>query len=185
VTGPRLRAFLALDLDPSAHERLRKLIESLRGTVAGIRWVRPEGLHLTLRFLGATEEERARRVAGRVEAAAAATPAATLELGGLGMFPERGAPRVLWVGLALPPPLRALQEACEQGARAEGFAAEERAYAPHLTLGRWSERARRPALPAAALGPVRLERLVLYRSQPQAGGSVYTPLRTLALGGLG
>jgi RNA 2',3'-cyclic 3'-phosphodiesterase len=147
--------------------------------------VRPEGLHLTLRFLGATEPERAERVLQRVEAAAAATPPATLSLGGLGMFPERGAPRVLWVGLALPPPLRALQEACERAARAEGFAAEERAYAPHLTLGRWSERARRPALPAAALGAVRLERLVLYRSRTQAGGAVYTPLRTLPLGGLG
>jgi RNA 2',3'-cyclic 3'-phosphodiesterase len=181
----RVRAFLALDLDPSALERLRALIESLRGTLPGVRWARPEGLHLTLRFLGATEEERARRVLERVEPAAAAAPASILPLGPLGLFPGRGAPRVLWVGLALPSPLRALQQACEEAARAEGFPPEERAFSPHLTLGRWSERARRPALPPVELGPAHLERLVLYRSRPQAGGSVYTPLRGLPLGGLG
>jgi 2'-5' RNA ligase len=146
--------------------------------------VRPEGLHLTLRFLGATEADRAERVIERVQDAAAATPAATLPLGSLGMFPERGAPRVLWVGLTLTPPLLALQQACEDAARAEGFPPEERAFSPHLTLGRWSEKVRRPELAPAALGTVRMETLVLYRSQPQAGGSVYTPLRRLALGGV-
>ena len=181
----RVRAFIALPLDPPALERLRALIESLGATTPGIRWVRPESLHLTLRFLGATEADRAQSVIGRVQQEAAATPAAALPLGSLGLFPERGAPRVLWVGLALPPPLLALQQACEAAARAEGFAPEERAFSPHLTLGRWSDRARRPELPAVSLGDVRLETLVLYRSQPQKGGSVYTRMFSLALGGVG
>ena len=182
MSDERPRAFLALDPDAEALARLRALIESLRGGVEGIRWVRPEGLHLTLRFLGSAEAERVLRVAERVAAAAAATAPATLPFGPLGLFPPRGGPRVLWVGLPLPASLLALQEACEQAARAEGFAAEERAFAPHLTMGRWRDRARRPSLPAADLGAVRLERVVLYRSQLQRGGSVYTPLRTLALG---
>lgn len=179
----RLRAFVALPLDPAALARLGALIASLRATTPGIRWMRPEGLHVTLRFLGATEAARAERVMERLRDAAAATPAATLPLGSLGLFPGRGAPRVLWVGLALPPPLLALQRACEDAARAEGFPPEERAFSPHLTLGRWRENARRPDLPPAALGDVRLETLVLYRSRPQAGGSVYTPLQSVALGG--
>ena len=185
MSDERPRAFLALDPDPQAAARLRALMETLRATVERIRWVRPEGLHLTLRFLGSAEPERLQRVGERVAAAAAATPPLTLPLGPLGLFPPRGGPRVLWVGLALPAPLLALQAACEEAARAEGFAAEGRPFSPHLTLGRWSERARRPQLPVVDLGAVSLDRVILYRSRPQRGGSVYTPLRTLALGPAG
>jgi 2'-5' RNA ligase len=182
VNGEKIRAFLALDLDAQAQARVRELMGRLQGQVAGVRWVRAQGMHLTLRFLGWSEGERLRRVADAVAVAAAACPPAEVALGALGMFPPRGAPRVLWVGLDLPPPLHDLQRACERVARAEGFAPEERPFAPHLTLGRWGTHAPRPSLPAADLGSTHIDHLVLYRSELRPDGAVYSPLRAFELG---
>jgi 2'-5' RNA ligase len=66
---------------------------------------------------------------------------------------------------------------------AAGFPREERSFHPHLTLGRWRDRARRPALPDVNLGSGRVDRLVLFRSQLAPSGSVYTPLATFPLAG--
>jgi 2'-5' RNA ligase len=100
---------------------------------------------------------------------------------GLGVFPERGRARVLWIGISLPPSVIRLQQACERAAVAAGFEPETRPFAPHLTLGRWSEPAPPPALPSTDLGRTSLDTLVLYRSRPGPKGSVYTPLETFAL----
>jgi 2'-5' RNA ligase len=181
VSGERTRAFLALDLDSAARARLAALMDTLRPRVAGVRWVRPEGVHLTLRFLGWSAPDALAHVEARTGEAARACPPAEMALGPLGMFPERGAPRVLWVGLDLPDHLRALQRACEQAAREAGYEPEERPFAPHLTLGRWKDRCPRPALPAVDLGAARVEKLVLYRSDLRPGGAVYAPLRVFEL----
>ena len=98
------------------------------------------------------------------------------------MFPDHGSPRVLWVGVELPPPASELQRACEHAARAAGFEPEERPFLAHLTLGRWRNRAARPVLPETDLGPARLESLVLFQSETAQGGAVYTPLARFALG---
>lgn len=177
----RLRAFIALDLDEAARGRLAALTQRLKPELPGVRWVRPEGVHLTLRFLGWSEPPALAAIEERLAPAAAACPAAEVPLGGLGMFPERGSPRVLWVGLELPPAMHDLQRACERAAVEQGFEPEERAFAPHLTLGRWKDRARRPALPDVDLGRAHIERLVLYRSDLKPAGAVYTPLRVFPL----
>ena len=99
------------------------------------------------------------------------------------MFPERGSPRVLWLALTWPEPFATLQSACERAAVSVGFPKEDRPFKPHLTLGRWRDRARRPDLPPADLGSTRLETLVLFSSQPQREGSIYTPLARFPLEG--
>jgi 2'-5' RNA ligase len=91
---------------------------------------------------------------------------------------------VLWLGLSVPESFLALQAACERSAVAVGFAHEERAFSPHLTLGRWRDRGRRPALPLPDLGATRVEALIHYESRPGAGGSVYSPLSRFPLGRL-
>ncbi|HET7292663.1 MAG TPA: RNA 2',3'-cyclic phosphodiesterase [Vicinamibacteria bacterium] len=178
-----VRAFVALELDTAARERLRAAKEDLRRELAAVRWVRPEGIHLTLRFLGQSSEQALDCLRPRLATAAARCPATEAPLRGFGLFPERGAPRVLWVGLEFGPPLRELQETCETAAVACGFPRERRPYSPHLTLGRWRDRAPRPALPARDLGAARLSQLVLYRSELRPGGAVYTPLAIFPLGG--
>lgn len=163
--------------------RIAEAIAGLRGSVDGIRWVSDAGVHLTLRFLGPATPDGLTRLGEPLRRAAAACPPSEAGFAGLGTFPERGRPRVLWLGVSLRPELQTLQAACEGAAREAGFAPEARPFRAHLTLGRWRERARRPTLPALDFGAALLDRLVLFRSDLESSGAVYTPLSTFALGG--
>ena len=118
---------------------------------------------------------------------AAASVAAPFDMGvgGLGLFPDRGSPRVLWLGVSLPSEAHALQAACERLAVAAGFTAEPRPFRPHLTLARWRDRVRRPDLPDVDLGVVRVDRLILYRSDIHPAGPAYRALLALPLAGAG
>ena len=180
--GPgRIRAFVAFDIDDAVRARLAVLVRELQPRIKGVRWVRTAGIHLTLRFLGDATREALDLLEPRLLAAAASCPGADVPVGGLGLFPERGSPRVLFVNARLPEAMAALQAACEDAAVAAGFARESRPFRSHLTVGRWRERAPRPELPGADLGSLRLDTLVLFRSQLKATGAVYTPLATFPL----
>jgi len=179
----RIRAFVALELDPGVRGRIAGLIAQLRPSIDGVRWVAPESLHVTVRFLGYAPPAALVLLQGPLAEAAARFPPADAPVRGLGIFPERGRPRVLWLGIAVPPAFAGLQAECERAAVAAGFPPEPRPFRPHLTLARWSQHDRRPPLPPVDLGLARLERLVLFRSMPRRTGSLYTPLAAFELGG--
>jgi 2'-5' RNA ligase len=183
-----MRLFLAIDLPETLRRDLGELQRRLRSSATGWRWVRPEGIHLTVRFLGevATEVDARNREAWR--RAAGACPAVRFGVGGLGVFPPRGGPRVLWMGVeALEPAdgLSRLGKAVETAARAEGYAAERRPFHPHLTLAR-ADRRGRPRRPgsdeAGPMGEVEALELVLFESRLGPGGARYTRLDTFPLG---
>jgi 2'-5' RNA ligase len=177
-----VRAFVALELDAEVREALAALVDSLRPRVTGARWVRPESVHLTLRFLGDTSPERVERLRPLLAAAAAGCDPIEAQVARLGTFPGPGRPpRVLWLGIQLPSPALSLQAECEKAAVAVGFPAEERPFRGHLTLARFRERVLRPALPPVDLGPVRLHTLALVRSDLRPGGAVYTSLARFPL----
>ncbi len=178
-----VRAFVALELEEGRCEELLSLISTLRQQLRGIRWVSPGGLHLTLRFLGECPPERLTRLEADLAAAAEACPTSAARLSGLGAFPERGAPRVLWLSVGLGPAVFALQASCERAAVAVGFTPERRPFRPHLTLGRWRHPAPRPALPEVDLGLAALPALTLVGSQLRPDGAVHTPLARFPLGG--
>jgi len=175
-----------VDLPEELRDALSTCQERLRGTEPGWRWVRPEGVHVTLRFLGEVAESRLQNLSARWRAAAAAGVPAMLEAGGLGTFPPRGRPRVLWVGLrdCSEGSLAALAGDLEREARDAGFPAEERPFSPHLTLARAAADAapRRPQAAVPALGSFRAGELTLFRSVPGRGGAVYTALERYPIG---
>ncbi|MGD8896091.1 MAG: RNA 2',3'-cyclic phosphodiesterase [Acidobacteriota bacterium] len=185
MSTPRdVRAFVALELAPEVRRAIAELIASLRPRVPGARWVRPDGVHLTLRFLGDTPPARIEQLRPALAGAASACEPFEARLSALGTFPGPGKPpRVLWLGIQVPPPGLALQAACERAAVAAGFPPEGRPFRGHLTLARFRERVLRPALPPADLGAVRLEILSLLRSDLRPGGAVYTPIDRFPLGG--
>jgi 2'-5' RNA ligase len=176
------RAFIALELDTGLRRAIGDLQAFLRPRLGAIRLVRPQGIHLTLRFLGETSPLQVDALRTLLATAAASCPPVQARASGLGTFPERGNPRVLWLGLEVPPPVIDLQHACERAARAAGFEGEARPFRAHLTLGRWRERVPRPELVPADLGLARLDQLVLFRSDLQPGGAVYTALARFPLG---
>jgi RNA 2',3'-cyclic 3'-phosphodiesterase len=177
-----IRGFVALEIEGALRRSLDALQQRLRPALGGIRLTRSEGIHLTLRFLGTTSPAQASAIEPSLRAAARACPPPTARVRGLGTFPGRGSPRVLWLGVELPPPAFELQRACEQAARGAGFPPAERPFRAHLTLGRWSERAARPELPDVDLGETRLESLALFRSETRPEGASYTPLQRFPLG---
>ncbi len=178
-----IRAFVALPVPAGARAEIAATIRRLSPSLPGVSFVRDEGVHVTLRFLGWTRAEKLAALEAPLAAAAAACPAFEMAIRGIGMFPERGSPRVLWLGLELPAAARRLQAACESAAVAAGFEPEAREFHPHLTLGRWRGRTRRPALPEVDLASAGVSELVLYRSDIRPAGSVYTPLAVFPLRG--
>jgi 2'-5' RNA ligase len=177
-----VRAFLALDFDEPMRARLAEARARLEREVTGVRWLSPETIHLTLRFLGPSTPQALESLSTGVEGAVRACGPCEARVEGVGFFPTRGSPNVIWAGLVLPPAVLELQAGCERAAVAAGFAPEGRPFRPHVTLGRWRDRVRRPAVPALDLGSTRLGPVILYRSDLRPQGAVHTPLRTFPLG---
>ncbi len=132
-----IRTFVAIELSDDVKRALAELMESLREKdIRGVRLVRPEGVHLTLKFLGDIPIGKADAV---TEALSCVTSHASfeLELGGTGVFPNERRPRVLWVGIKGDmAPLNALQSDAENALEGIGFRRERRGFSPHLTIGR-------------------------------------------------
>lgn len=183
-----MRLFLAADLPDELREALARARERLERDATGWRWLRPEAVHLTLRFLGDVDEGRDLGARGGWRNAAAAAAPIELTLGAAGCFPAHGAPRVLWIGVrerATGGALEGLAAALERMAREAGWAPESRPFRPHLTLARRARGARpqRPPGGPADEAPAGLvERLVLYRSHLDPGGARYTALDSYPLG---
>jgi 2'-5' RNA ligase len=180
-----MRLFLAVDLPTVLRERLAVVQEELRRNSPGWRWVRPEGIHLTLRFLGEVDELRETACRPAWRDAVGRFRRFDLSVGDLGRFPARGRPRVLWVGVReeAEPTLPRLAEALEEAARGLGFAPETRPFHPHLTLARAAGRPRfvepRPVAPGMI---VPVDEVVLFRSRLGPGGARYTALDSFPLG---
>lgn len=190
-----LRIFSALELPPAVLGQLTEMMAALKKAAppGSVRWVRPEGIHLTFVFYGDTEASRILALQAMLAQAAGTVEPFSLQMGGLGAFPNPQRPRVVWAGVRGDlESLRKLQRAVEAGSQALGFQPDKRGFNPHLTLGRVNQ-PQRPADQMAlsrmmaqarvpAGGDFRLERLRLYRSELTPGGAVYTPIFTAPLG---
>jgi 2'-5' RNA ligase len=183
VSERPVRSFVAVLLPDAVRARLAALTAEMRSRAPALAWVKADNLHLTLRFLGAVEPAALAWVEEAMHVAAASAKAPfTIELGGLGSFPARGGPQVVWAGVVLGGErLVALHAALEAALAARGMPGEGRAFHPHVTLARARER-RGGARLAAVLGPgprfgrLEVAALHLMRSDLGPGGSRYTVL---------
>jgi 2'-5' RNA ligase len=182
-----VRAFIAVDLAADVRARLVALKSALSRVRCDVRWVRDDGLHATIKFLGAVPIDQLDAVRDAVASAAASVVACPASVRGLGIFPSPKRPRVVWVGLQ-GDSLRALAQAVENTVAPLGFPTEKRPFHPHVTLGRvnglrgWTALAR--ALEphwTEDFGVTAVDHLTTYRSELKRGGSVYTPLWTTPL----
>ena len=183
-----LRTFIALPLPAEWTEVLTEAMDELRdGIPGGVRWVNPSGIHLTLKFLGATDADLAPRIVSQLADKLEGVNPPTLSLSSLGTFPGRSAPRVIWAGVAGDADgLDDLFRRVEDTATALGWPGEHRPFRPHLTLGRVREQAtaaqRRTVtdtIAGAALPSVpewRVDTVRLYRSELTPQGAIYSSL---------
>ncbi|MGD8377360.1 MAG: RNA 2',3'-cyclic phosphodiesterase [Acidobacteriota bacterium] len=186
-----MRCFLAVPLPSAILEAIADLQRSLRPHVPDLRWVRPEGMHLTILFLGEIDPEAASPLLADLAAGSADLSPGSASLRGLGLFPVRGRPRVLWIGVEEegPPTLAPLHRAALAAARSRGWQVEDRGYRPHVTLARARGPLGRRSVEAGIggqrdveLGSVPLERCILYRSILGPGGARHEELGAVRLG---
>jgi len=188
--GPTIRTFVAANLASGLKETMAQGQERLKAARADVTWVKPENLHLTLKFLGQVEETRIPAVSEAVAAAARGYGSFRLVLGGLGAFPQPRAARVVWIGVSEgAQALSALQARVEGGLESLGFPREERLFTAHLTLGRVRGPRHREQLavaltstPAGPLGEMMLHRIDLMKSDLGPGGARYSVLQSFPLG---
>jgi len=183
-----LRAFIAVEIPQRSHDAIERQIAPLRQILGNdlIRWVPSENMHLTLKFLGEAAAAHLNFLKQMISQVAGAHAPFDLQIGGLGCYPNRRAPRVIWVGIHAPPALAALHKNIEAGASRLGYDADERAFSPHLTIGRLRQNANpadlpkaRDALNATQLGAIdiaRVDAVHLFKSDLTNGGSIYTKL---------
>ena len=134
----KLRTFIAIKISPEFMQQCAILIDELKTLSAAVKWVRPESIHLTLKFLGHITPDQLEQVKETVKDVVKKQRRFELEASGLGAFPSLDRPRVFWVGLAGSgrQQLMVLQKQLETALAQIGFPEEKRAFKPHLTLGR-------------------------------------------------
>ncbi len=140
-----IRTFVAIELDDDTKAHIAAAIETLRQKrIDNLRLVRPEGVHLTLKFLGDIKVSQVSKVADAMRHAASRQTSFSLNLGAPGVFPNTSRARVLWIGLdGEIEALKFLQAGVEEALTSVGFAAERQPFNPHLTIGRMHRRASR------------------------------------------
>ncbi|MGH7686133.1 MAG: RNA 2',3'-cyclic phosphodiesterase [Candidatus Dormibacteria bacterium] len=187
-----MRCFLALPLRPPALAVAQRALERLRAEVDAVRWARPETLHITLHFFGVIDDSALARALTATRPALESARAFDISVDELGAFPERGTPRVLWLGSSADNTLLlALAADIRSRLRGAGFAVEERPFRTHATLGRprdpWPPEARVAWDAVQTQGVKRSEfladRAVLYESVTGPGPAQYVERAVLPLGG--
>jgi 2'-5' RNA ligase len=183
-----IRLFIAIELPNDVLSALNDVQHSLRPepALSRLRWVRPEGIHLTLKFLGETPAERQPAIEAAITRAVAGIGPFELHLGKLGRFGSSQSPRVVWIDVDGETELLArLQSRVDREIAPLGYPSENRAFAPHLTLARVPpERAREVSAPLADAiarttvppATMRATEVSLMKSDLQRGGAVYTQL---------
>jgi len=186
-----VRLFFALELDEALRIALDHAVAPLRVAEPTLAWVRPDKLHLTMKFLGDVDDTSAARLAAATDAVAARHRPFEMLLGGVGAFPNFRRTRVVWMGVDSEPRLELLHHDLELACDEAGFTVEGRPFRPHITLARVRtplavDRARsfaRAAARVAFAASGEIGALALLESTPAAHGARYRRVHATTLGG--
>lgn len=189
-----MRLFVALDIDDNIRGRIALFLDGVRGFVPDVRWVRPESLHVTLKFIGEKSEGDIEKIKPALQTIAADSFEMTFR--GYGFFPSVRAPRVFWLGVDGGPALTSLATTVDETLARLDIPREEHAFNAHLTLARGGGRSGSPlrqkgdgpnrsfqrlqeklaALTSPEFGTMTAREFFLYQSQLSPRGSRYTKL---------
>jgi 2'-5' RNA ligase len=184
-----MRLFIAINVDPSLRPPLIEIQGGLKATPAPVRWVKPENLHFTLKFLGETPEASLPALREAFRRSLAAVKPFILSFAGLGAFPPKGRPRVIWVGVEQgADEMERLRTRIDEMLLPFGFPSEKRPFQPHLTIGRVKSVGRLDSLleglqraEIGQVGQMQVRRVELMQSQLQPAGAIYTSVEAVPL----
>jgi len=194
-----MRIFVALDIDDAIRDRIQRFMEGVRGFAPDARWVRPESLHVTLKFVGEKPSPAVEQIKGALASVQCET--FDLQFGGYGFFPTTKAARVFWVGIQSGPKLGGLARKIDEAVASVGVPREDHDFSPHLTLARGGGRSGAPGWRKAdgahknfrllqeklsqvmvpEFGTMRAHEFFLFESNLMRGGSKYTKIAGFAL----
>lgn len=184
-----LRCFIAIGIPAQVQKNIGECIEILRKHDADIKWVAPENLHFTLKFLGSTPEVLLPKIRESLAAVVTTYGLFYIKMYGTGVFPNKKYPRVIWAGLQNADGMKNLQEGVERSMAFLGFKCEDREFNPHLTLGR--VRSRRGMIllvkeletfEKKEFGIVPVDRILLMKSELKPQGPEYTCVYDIPFG---
>jgi RNA 2',3'-cyclic 3'-phosphodiesterase len=186
-----LRVFVALEIPSDVRGAIGALIRKLEPECRGARWVRPESVHVTLKFIGEASPQKVDRIKATLSGVRAAGTV-RLQFRGAGFFPNERHPRVFWAGIGATPNLAKLAGDVERGLERLEIPRETREFHPHLTLARFKSEEGLPKLRAAlanagplVFGSMETTEMHLFESRLERGGAVYTRLATFEFAGAG
>ena len=193
MTAAAIRAFIAIELPAELQNRIGQAISNLQQHAGhAVRWVSTQNIHLTIKFLGNVSPSNLDALTTVLSSESVRHKGFEIRVGGLGAFPNKLRPRVVWVGVQAPVQLIELQHGIDREINRLGYPGEERDFSPHLTLGRVSQHASPQEVKQIAealsissigdLGSVHVDSIRLFRSDLQPGGAIYTPLLSAPLG---
>jgi RNA 2',3'-cyclic 3'-phosphodiesterase len=179
-----MRLFVALDLSDAVRTALAEFCEKLRAEFPSARWVRSEGMHVTVKFIGEASGDGAAQIEDALSAVRSDAPV-EMSFRGSGFFPDERRPRVFWIGIEATPNLGEIAARVETQLEPLGIAHESREFKPHLTLARFEETrgieklhdAMRRSAPED-FGTMRTNEMHLYQSELGRGGAKYTRVKT-------
>lgn len=185
-----MRCFIAIELPEAVKSTLSGIEEELKKSKADVRWVKPDNVHLTLKFFGNIEDKKTEKIIEIMENICSQYAPFTIEIKGMGTFPNIKSPRVLWVGIEGNDTLKTLQEEIENKMESIGFEREDRAFTAHLTLGRFRSSIEKEGLLKAVklhekdtfVGSINVQSLSLIRSDLHPEGARYTKIIDIPLG---
>jgi RNA 2',3'-cyclic 3'-phosphodiesterase len=177
-----VRLFIAIEIPGEIGNALAAFLKELQKTAPKAKWVRPENLHLTLKFLGETDEAMLGQIEGSLKTIRSPEPV-VLEFRGLGLFPNEKRPRVFWLGMEASANLWRLASDIDRSVQQLGFPLEQRPFTPHLTLARFNPPGLPPNLGSAVkqyaahgFGSSTAHRFHLIQSELKATRAEYTTL---------
>ncbi len=187
-----IRSFISVEIPEKVKSRMLEVKKELVPLTPYIRWVRPESMHLTLKFLGDIDPSQVEPVSACIEEVVKGVWPFEVKVGGAGVFPNSRYPRVLWIGIVEgQEQLSSICRGLEEGLKKQGFKPESRPFRPHLTLGRFKDGRKagralsREMLEQAATWEegFAVNGVKLMRSQLHPSGAIYTVLKECTLSG--
>jgi 2'-5' RNA ligase len=187
-----IRTFIAIELPPEIKADLHTLIDGFKKPGQPLKWVNPENIHLTIKFLGNVKQGRVQEITGALQKAVNGLSGFTLKMSDLGFFPNARRPRVFWVGVGGDiKSLILLQGRVDDNIEKLGFEREKRPFSPHLTLARVNDSGLSGRLGEFVQSagktsytgkvPIEVKSICLMRSELSRIGAVYTRLSEIAL----
>jgi 2'-5' RNA ligase len=185
-----MRVFLAITVSPEIRDSLEQAVNRLRESRAAVRWVNPDAVHQTVKFLGDTPEDRLGDLISSMTPVCDGIVPFPITVVGLGAYPDTRRPRILWAGVREPSgTLQRLWKHTEETAETLGWQREKRAFSPHITLGRVKGPMNLPrlreiigSLENEHWGDQEVRNLVLYRSHLNPGGVEYEIVHVFPFG---